>query len=271
MRLLNIIIGTLLFVFTNSLEQTNITVWLSAAAYCGKYMYNTMVLNGPAKGFLVKDIIYDSKSDLQGYIGIMPAHKTIYVVFRGSSSIRNWIKDLSIRMVPYKTFPECNCNVHSGFYDSTLNVINQVSKSVRYLINSYGYQLIITGHSYGAAISQLISMELSALSIESSVYNFGQPRIGDIDYSIFVNSQIKTLWRITHNKDIVPHISFTKAMEYYHSCREAFENEDGNIKICSNSDCEDETCSQQYSISQTNVEDHEVYLGHNMDCEGSIE
>lgn len=273
MRLINVLIGMFSLFQTNgysfSFEQSNITVWLSAAAYCGKDKYNYMALSGPANGFLVKDIIYDSKSDLQGYIGILPSHKTTYVVFRGSSSINNWIEDLSIKMVPYQTFTDCGCNVHKGFYESALNVVSQVLTTIDKLVQSYGYPIIVTGHSYGAAISQLIALELSARNIESSIYNFGQPRIGDIKYSKFVNSKLKTLWRVTHNKDMVPHIPFTTALDYYHSCREAFENEKGDIVLCSSTDCEDKTCSQQYSLRETNTEDHLIYLGHNMDCEGS--
>lgn len=273
MRVVNIIFWTLsLFqikCYSFSIEQSNITVWLSAAAYCGKDKYKSMSLTGPATGFLVKETIYDLKSDLQGYIGVLPSHKTTYVVFRGSSSINNWIEDLSIKMVPYQTFSECRCNVHKGFYESALNVIGQVVKTIDNLLHSYGYPIIVTGHSYGAAISQLIAMELSARNIESSVYNFGQPRIGDIDYSTFVNSYIKTIWRVTHNRDIVPHIPFSTALNYYHSCREAFENENGDVILCSSTNCEDKTCSQQYSLGETNTEDHEIYLGHNMDCEGS--
>lgn len=252
-----------------TMEQVNITVWLSAAAYCEKDTYNTMTVAGPAHGFVVKDVIYDLKSDLQGYVGILPSQQKIYVVFRGSSSVRNWIEDLEIKEVEYDTFPECNCKVHDGFYKSTLNVIGQVTKSAKTLQNQYKYDIIVTGHSYGAAVAQLIAMELCAIGIKSSVYNFGQPLIGDHAYAAFVNTKINNLWRIVHNKDMVPHIP-PEVFGYQHSCQEVFEDEKGNIKLCSEIDCQDPTCSQQYDLKETNVNDHEVYLGHNMDCESSI-
>lgn len=252
-----------------TMEQSNITVWLSAAAYCGKDDYPTMKLTGPASGFIVKDVLYDYKSDLQGYIGILPSQQKIYIVFRGSSSVRNWIEDLEIKKVDYVTFPECNCKVHDGFYKSTKNVMDQVSTSVELLQKQYVYDIIVTGHSYGAATAQLTAMELYAKGIHSSVYNFGQPLIGDTAYAVFVNTKIDNLWRIVHNKDMVPHIP-PEEFGYLHSCQEVFEDEKGNIKLCSETDCTDPTCSQQYDIKETNVNDHEIYLGHTMSCENSV-
>lgn len=252
------------------LEQANISVWLSAASYCDKKDYGVMKLAGPAKGFLVKDIIHDTKTDLQGYIGVLPSSKTIYVVFRGSSSIRNWIEDAEFKKIAYNTFPACACSVHDGFYKSALAVIDQVIPSVKSLLREYNYNIIVTGHSYGAAVAQLISMELLARNIESNVYNFGQPRIGDVAYASFVNERLKELWRVVHNHDIVPHVPPIKVFDYYHSCREVFENEKGDIKLCSANECEDIDCSQQFKLKDTSAKDHDVYLGHIMDCDKSI-
>ena len=60
--------------------QLNTGVWLSGAAYCGKDKYKSMILGGPASGFVYKDTLYDIKTDLQGYIGTLATTKSIYVV-----------------------------------------------------------------------------------------------------------------------------------------------------------------------------------------------
>ena len=57
---------------------------------------------------------------------------------------------------------------------------------------------------------------------------------------------------------------------YSHSCTEIFEDEIGNLKVCSSTNCEDEMCSDKYKLGQTNVNDHEYYLGHRISCEESI-
>ena len=252
--------------------QLNTGVWLSGAAYCGKDKYNTMILGGPATGFTYKETIYDAKTDLQGYIGILPTTNSIYVVIRGSSSVMNWLDDFEVKLVPYDTFPECKCNVHYGFYNSVLGVVNKTIESVKSLKVKYpSYSVMVTGHSYGAACGQLLAMELVKKGINVKLYNYGQPRVGDSNYAAFVNTKIDEYYRTTHNKDIVPHVPPIEVLGYIHSCREIFENSTGELTICSASNCEDSTCADQFSLTQTNIDDHSYYLGHHLTCEDSTD
>lgn len=253
----------------NSTQLTT-GVWLSGAAYCGKEIYNTMKLDGPAKGFIYKDTLYDVKTDLQGYIGILPSTKSIYVVLRGSSSLMNWLADFEVRLVPYTTFPECDCSVHNGFYKSALGVSNKTVYSVKTLKRLHpNYSVIVTGHSYGASVGQLLAMELIKENIKVQLYDYGQPRVGDITYASFVNSHISEYWRTTHNKDIVPHVPPIEGFGYLHSCREIFEDESGELNLCSEYDCEDPKCANQFKIRETNTDDHSYYLGHRLSCQDS--
>jgi hypothetical protein len=251
--------------------QLNTGVWLSGAAYCGKDKYSSMILKGPASGFVYKDTLYDIKTDLQGYIGILATTKSIYVVLRGSSSAINWLDDLEIKLVPYTTYSECNCNVHYGFYNSALGVSKKAVDTVKLLQKLYPtYSVVVTGHSYGASCGQLIAMELEKNGIIVKVYDYGQPRVGDSKYAAFVNSKIKEHYRITHNKDIVPHVPPIERFGYYHSCREIFEDINGELTVCSATNCEDPKCADQYDVTETNTGDHSYYLGHKMSCEDSI-
>ncbi len=250
--------------------QLNAGVWLSGAAYCGKDNYKTMILKGPATGFTYKETLYDIKTDLQGYIGILPTTKSIYVVLRGSSSTMNWLDDFEVKLVPYDSFPECNCKVHYGFYRSALGVSNKTIDSVKMLTKLYpGYSVTVTGHSYAASTGQLLAMELERSGIDVKVYNYGQPRVGDAKYAAFVNTKIPEYYRTTHNRDIVPHVPPKSVFGYLHSCREIFEDELGNLSVCSATDCEDPKCADQFSLYQTNGDDHSYYLGHHLTCEDS--
>jgi len=250
-----------------SQTQSNISAELSAAAYCGKDRYTTIPFIGAAEGFVVTEVITDTVTDLEGFIGILPAQQTIYVVFRGSSSLRNWIEDLEVAQVGYDSQPECaGCKVHHGFYRSTLRVMDKVLKTTLVLHAKYQYDVVFTGHSYGAAVTQLLAMELTSLDIYPAVYNFGQPRIGNAKYAAFVNEKLKNVWRVTHDRDIVPHIPPQKVLDYLHSCGEVFEDAVGKIRQCSETQCEDMMCSEQYRIKNTDVKDHMVYLGRQMDC-----
>ena len=246
-------------------------VWLSGAAYCGKDNYKTMKVGGPATGFVYHDTLHDSKTDIQGYTGILSSSKTIYVVLRGSSSLMNWLDDFEIRQVSYNSYPECNCKVHNGFYRSSMGITNKTLDSVNILRKKYpSYSVVVTGHSYGAAVGQLLALELEKSGVTVELYNYGQPRVGDDKYADFVNTKIKDLWRTTHNKDIVPHVPPMDVFGYKHSCREIFEDSAGKLTVCSEVDCEDPKCSDQFKLYQTNGDDHTYYLKHAVSCEESV-
>ena len=251
-------------------NQLNIGVWLSGAAYCKKEDYGTMKLSGPSKGFVYKDLLYDKHTDLQGFTGVLSSTKSIYVVLRGSSSGKNWMEDFEARKVHYDSFPECKCEVHNGFYKSALAIANQTVQSVITLQKLYpGFQVVVSGHSYGASCAQLLAMELERNSIQTIIYNYGQPRVGDAKYAAFANKKIPQYYRTTHNKDIVPHLPPSDIMGYLHSCREIFEDGNGKLTLCSEVNCEDPKCAEQYKLSQTNGDDHTTYLGHKLSCEAS--
>ncbi len=274
----NIISLLLYLVFLNNVSSAysydinvaNSSVWLSGAAYCGKNNYTSMKLAGPASNFIVENVLYDPKTDLEGYTGVLGSSNTVYVVFRGSFSNRNWIDDFEILKTKYHTFPNCDCEVHHGFYETTLNLKNSTIDSVNLLKKKYGYSnVIVTGHSLGAAIAQMIGMELVAANISNTVYNFGQPRVGDGTYARFVNSisELK-LYRFTHDKDIIPHAP-PLDIGYVHSCQEIFENINGTLKECSLENCEDPTCANQFPLIDTNIKEHMYYLKHYLGCKSS--
>jgi hypothetical protein len=149
-----------------NLNEANVTLHLSGAAYCGKENYNAMKIYEPANDFQMDSILYDITTDLQGFVGYITNRKAIYVVFRGSSSTLNWIEDLEITKVPYATFSSCNCEIHKGFYNSALAVKDAVVYSVTKLKKMLKYDtIIVTGHSYGAAVAQIIGMELVNLGL----------------------------------------------------------------------------------------------------------
>jgi len=266
----NLFLYIFFIALTNSydMDQLNIGVWLSGAAYCGKDNYKTMKLDGPASKFIYKDTLYDKKTDLEGYIGILSS--TIYVILRGSSSAKNWLDDFEARLVSYDTYPECKCKVHNGFYHSVLGVKNQTIETVLNLQKQYPtYSVMITGHSYGASCGQLLAMELERNGINTKIYNYGQPRVGDEIYAKFVNKKISEYYRATHHKDIVPHVPPTSVMGYLHSCREIYEDATGQLTLCSATNGEDPTCANQFKLSETSGDDHSYYLGHHLSCEDS--
>jgi predicted lipase len=78
----------------------------------------------------------------------MPSQSAIYVVFRGSTSISDWVNNLDAILTDY---PRCSsCKVHKGFYKAQQAVISYVTSSVQALRQKYpSYSVIVTGHSLG--------------------------------------------------------------------------------------------------------------------------
>jgi hypothetical protein len=250
-------------------EQAFINVWLSGASYCPRESFENMVLSGPASGFIYKDTLYDHKTDLQGFTGILPSTKTIHVAFRGSSSYQNWMKDFEVKKVDYTTFfSGCeNCKIHYGFYTSVQNIKNQTLDSIKELKKDFpNHEIILTGHSYGAAVSQIMALECLREGIEVQVYNYGQPRIGNIEYAKFVNLNLKHYWRFTHDRDMVPHLPPVEGFGYEHSTGEVFEDINHVLTFCSRKIGEDPSCANQYKLRQTIVDDHYYYLNHRVQC-----
>ena len=251
----------LMFSIVRALDPLTTSVWLSGAAYCPKELYPMMDV-GPVD-FVYNATLHNGWSDLQGFVGrVLPGE--IWVVFRGSSSVRNWIHDLEVTKVDYETFPECGCSVHRGFYHSVLGVREAAMSAVARLVADYpDNRIFVTGHSYGAACGQLFAMELARVGIPTDVYTYGSPRVGDSIYSSFM-TLVLSHFRVTHARDIVPHVPPTE-MGFFHSTQEWFEME-GALTACSDIEGEDPKCSAQNALRNTTVDDHLVYLGHPMAC-----
>jgi hypothetical protein len=77
-------------------QQAQNSLWLSEYAYCGHSLYEQVTWGGAATGFQLSYIIFDSSNDTNGYIGYLPSDDSIYVVYRGSETILNWITDLNV-------------------------------------------------------------------------------------------------------------------------------------------------------------------------------
>ncbi len=92
-------------------------------------------------------------SFIQGYIGYMPSQSSIYVVYRGSTSIEDWIGNIDVVLTGYSKCDECE--VHKGFYEAHQSAIAYVIESVKALRNEFPkYTVVVTGHSLGKTKSK---------------------------------------------------------------------------------------------------------------------
>jgi predicted lipase len=62
----------------------------------------------------------------------------------------------------------------------------------------------VTGHSLGAALALLGALDLEYLfpGRIATVYNFGQPRVGNLNFAMYADSRLQ-IYRVVHDSDIV--------------------------------------------------------------------
>lgn len=65
----------------------------------------------------------------------------------------------------------------------------------------------------------IAAVELSrSFSNKIEVHSYGAPRIGNVQLSKHVNNKINDIYRVVHNKDLVPHLPpDLPEFDYHHS------------------------------------------------------
>jgi hypothetical protein len=243
----------------------NLTLYHSESTYCSPSTYLTRTYKGPLQGFVPTYAIEDATHDTHGYIGYHAGQKAIYVAFRGSESITNWLSDLDAVLISY---PHCSgCEVHKGFYTAEQAVITSIISEVSRLLHvNPTYQVLVTGHSLGSALSTLTASDLVLSGITNvRLFNYGSPRVGNTAFANYYQTIVKDRNRVTHHKDTVPHVPMHE--RFTHISGEYYEPDNTvRLNVCTGQ--EDPNCSYQWSI--TSISDHLYYLGVQMG-EGTAE
>lgn len=156
----------------------NTSVWLSSTVYCPPESYLTRTYVGAATGFVPTAHIQVQADTTEGFVGYMPSQGFIYVSFRGSETIQNWLDNLDAVLVGYDG---CGgCEVHKGFYRTEQSAFPQVLSAVQALKKQFpSYGVVVTGHSLGAALATFTALDLMASGISGvKTVHFGSPRVG---------------------------------------------------------------------------------------------
>jgi predicted lipase len=141
-------------------------------------------------------------------IGFIASKNTdVYLVFRGTMTITEWIRDFSMRLTPYPYGPFGK--VHDGF----IQTYNIFRKSILDGLKSVGPRknLFIAGHSLGAALATLSVPDISASTPFKipTVYTYASPRVGDKIFAIEYNNSFRNKsFRIVNTCDLVTSIPF---------------------------------------------------------------
>jgi len=117
---------------------------------------------------------------------------TLYVVFRGSYNVKNWMRDFQF----YPAYRSYAGYVHNGFADS----VDLLSPLVSELIDNMhkSQKIVFCGHSLGGSIAQLFGQKF--LNLNPLVVTIGSPRT----YNRFSMTKKPAHIRIINNEDPVP-------------------------------------------------------------------
>ncbi len=198
---------------------------------------------------------------LQGYDKYT---NSIFIAFRGSSNIHNWIENIRIRKIsPYNNTV---IKVEKGFYDEYNYIKFDLLENIYNLVQKYNtYNIFITGHSSGAAMATLMTYDIITIYRNYTMFGliqFGSPRVGNKEFIKDFNKYSILSYRITHYYDMVPHIP-EEFLGYRHISNEIWYNENNSIyKICDNlNNTEDNSCSNSCSpLHCTSTSDHLNYI-----------
>ena len=140
--------------------------------------------------------------ELMGYV--IESASQVVLVFRGTRTAGEWLKDLAFRQVPYPYLPAGR--THSGFTELYETVRDKIIQTIRLL--PAWKQLLITGHSLGAALATLAALDLAAHAgfFNLAMVNFGSPRVGDDQFATAYDRMVPRSYRITNFFDPVPYV-----------------------------------------------------------------
>ena len=166
----------------------------------------------PAPYTLVQELFTTEGFEGEGVTTAVPiafiatSGTNVYVVFRGTKTIAEWILDAQIGQVPY-SFVSDGGMTEQGFtrvYDSIHAQIVQTVNAVAQ--NGTFTQLYITGHSLGAALALLAVPELIDQTPfkQPIMYSFAGPFTGNDRFVELYESLIATSWRVVNTNDVVP-------------------------------------------------------------------
>lgn len=125
-----------------------------------------------------------------------------YLVFRGTESQRfiDWIRDAEFRPVT----GVFGAKVHSGFR----RALDEVWDDIVPRVSPTDRDLVITGHSLGAALAVLAAARLVQADLQiAGVYTYGAPRVGVASFATAYDARLESrTYRVINHIDIVTRV-----------------------------------------------------------------
>ncbi len=169
-------------------------------------------------GFKLVKFIDNKHTDTQGFIA--KDENRIIIAFRGTSSLKDAITDISIVKVRYPKIPRWffKPRIHKGFLHAYLSIKDEVLNILKEETKSKSFKIYCTGHSLGGALATIMALEIKKLlKIDPVLYTYGAPKVGNRWFVRHYNRRVKNSYRIVNDDDPVPQLpalSFTHVRNY---------------------------------------------------------
>lgn len=129
-----------------------------------------------------------SVAGLQGYIAYRPQFQQLVIAFSGTSSISQSLRNIDVRLIRYPK--EDSCCVHSGFWQLYNGLKSRPLSDLSQALSKHVVkEIVVTGHSLGAAMAYLFALDIiqgseaegaaQASAIPLTIVAFGSPRVGN--------------------------------------------------------------------------------------------
>lgn len=202
----------------------------------------------------------NQKNSTMGYVGY--ASNTIYVVFRGTTNLKNVLVDISFSKDRVWS-DQSDAKVHSGFGKSWKALSGQILDSINTARSrcSSCTRVFFIGHSLGGAIATIAAVDYarqkpSSVSVQS--LTLGSPRVGNDDFAEYAARMVPNSVRWTNGNDPVPHLPL-HIMGFDHRPREVWQRS-SDYKLCSQTNGEDSNCANSVSgFSLSALDKHSAY------------
>jgi hypothetical protein len=193
------------------------------------------------------------------------------VVYRGSETVTNWLHNFDIMKTLANDSACPGCRVHDGFWRLTESSMPEVLRNLNEIGCVPGRaeeeeeleatsedgplpdtsSLYVTGHSLGAALSQIaMYMLMDRGYYVRQAYNFESPRVGNAAWAVNFDNKFSNkipYFRVTSGEDPIVHTPPTfYPFNYVHTNYEAYIDKAGHIVQCPHT--EDKNCADRYGL-----------------------
>lgn len=170
--------------------------------------YSTQFLADPSSvtavdlGLEYVETIYGADFGVRVPYGIIAKSATeIFVSLRGTWDLDEWEEDFRFGFREYPNIE--SAKVEAGFYAIYKSLVTSKGDSfMRYLadlVMAEGKELIVTGHSLGAALASIVAGVIGA----KHLVTYGSPMVGNFVFTTWLSDRISNVYRYANAHDFV--------------------------------------------------------------------